>query len=352
MASYKISRNNYINYIKANKELTEAQKTDYINYVNNLSEAQFEKLGQRSNYLGSGKLNDINKYINKQLGNTYSTKKNNNTTTDNNSTNTVSISALDKAKIINNIQNNKQLTTTQKENFINELNRQLESGTLSQDFIDSLEVYAIYPSTLDNTSDVLDRDVSSNDYLNSLISDAYKDQTNMILDPDSSVAQRYLSDMTNSINAEEAEYNKTLNDLELSAYRQIGYAQQELENTIAENRLKAIKSGTTSAQLAAQQLNSMFAAQSGAATIAQQAYSDRLSAAQEYSQMRNTGLTTSLYDTINNNKTTLNTTGAQNLAATSSYASYINSQLANLQANTAAYNTYGKTDYNRIMGLS
>lgn len=183
----------------------------------------------------------------------------------------------------------------------------------------------------------LDNDVTSKEYLDSLAETAYKNYAGLMVDPNGLQAQQYRTDMLNAINAEEAQYNATLNNLELDAYRQIGYQQQELENQIAENRLKAIKSGTTSAQLAAQQLNNMFAAQSGAAQIAQQAMNDRLSAAQQYSQMRNTGLTTGLYDTINNNRQALATTGAQNYAVMGSYGSYINSQLANIQANKALY---------------
>lgn len=205
-------------------------------------------------------------------------------------------------------------------------------------------------ATADSSSaSYLDSDVTSKEYLDSLAETAYKNYAGLMVDPNGPQAQQYRTDMLNAINAEEAQYNATLNNLELDAYRQIGYQQQELENQIAENRLKAIKSGTTSAQLAAQQLNNMFAAQSGAAQIAQQAMSDRLSAAQQYSQMRNTGLTTGLYDTINNNRQALATTGAQNYAVMGSYGSYINSQLANIQANKALYDTLGKDKYTEIL---
>lgn len=206
-------------------------------------------------------------------------------------------------------------------------------------------------STNKVTSDstILDSDITSKAYLDSLAETAYKNYAGLMVDPNGPQAQQYRTDMLNAINAEEAQYNATLNNLELDAYRQIGYQQQELENQIAENRLKAIKSGTTSAQLAAQQLNSMFAAQSGAAQVAQQTMNDRLSAAQQYSQMRNTGLTTGLYDTINNNRQALATTGAQNYAVMGSYGSYINSQLANIQANKALYDKLGKDTYINLM---
>ena len=197
---------------------------------------------------------------------------------------------------------------------------------------------------------VFQKDVTSNDYLESLANTAYKNYANLIVDPNSAAAQQYLADMRNSIYAEQSAYNNELANLEIDAYKQIGLQQQELENQIAESRLKAIKSGTTSAQLAAQQLNNMFAAQSGAAQIAQ-AYADkRLEAAQTYNQMRNTNLTTSLYDMINNNRTALATAGAQNYAVAGSYGSYVNQQLANYQAASNMYDYLGKKKYQAVTG--
>ena len=123
---------------------------------------------------------------------------------------------------------------------------------------------------------------------------------------------------------------------------------QELENQIAENRLKALKSGTTSAQLAAQQLNNMFAAQSGAAQIAGNAMSQRVNNAQQYAAQR-TNVVNDLYSNVQANKQALLTAGAQNYAASTGYASYVNQQLANLQANQKAMQVLGEDGYNKLM---
>lgn len=188
-------------------------------------------------------------------------------------------------------------------------------------------------------------DVTSNNYINSLIEDAYKNYANLNVDPNSAQSQQYMNDMYAAINREQAEVEAALSNAELDAYRQIGYQQQELENQIAENRLKALKSGTTSAQLAAQQLNNMFAAQAGASQIAANAMNARVGNAQDYASQR-AAVTGGLYDQIAQNKTTLATAGAQNAAAGLSYASYVNQQLANLQANKSLYDLdpkgYGK----------
>lgn len=194
------------------------------------------------------------------------------------------------------------------------------------------------------------RDVTSNAYLNSLMEEAHKNYANLNVDVNSAQSQQYLNDMYSSINREQAETEAALSSMELDAYRQIGYQQQQLENQIAENRLKAIKSGTTSAQLAAQQLNNMFAAQTGAAEIANNAMNQRVSSAQEYAARR-AAATENLYNQVNQNKTTLATSGAQNTAAGLSYASYVNQQLAQLQANNSFYNKVGKKEYQNTMGI-
>lgn len=199
--------------------------------------------------------------------------------------------------------------------------------------------------TNDTNKDPFNKDVTSKDYINSLIEDAYKNYANLNVDPNSAQSQQYMNDMYAAIDREQAEIEAALSNAELDAYRQIGYQQQELENQIAENRLKALKSGTTSAQLAAQQLNNMFAAQAGASQIAANAMNARVGNAQDYASQR-AAVTGGLYDQIAQNKTTLATAGAQNAAAGLSYASYVNQQLANLQANKSLYDLdpkgYGK----------
>lgn len=208
--------------------------------------------------------------------------------------------------------------------------RQLNDGTIVDEIPE------------DVVAESVDKDVTSKDYINSLIEDAYKNYANLNVDPNSAQSQQYMNDMYAAIDREQSEVEAALSNAELDAYRQIGYQQQELENQIAENRLKALKSGTTSAQLAAQQLNNMFAAQAGASQIAANAMNARVGNAQDYASQR-AAVTGGLYDQIAQNKTTLATAGAQNAAAGLSYASYVNQQLANLQANKALYKDDPKT---------
>lgn len=194
-------------------------------------------------------------------------------------------------------------------------------------------------------------DPTSADYLNKLADDAYRDRVNMNTDINSTQSQRYLQDIYGAIDREQALDEAVLSNAEIDAYKQIGYQQQELENTIAENRMKALKSGTTSAQLAAQQLQNMFAAQSGAAQVAGNVMNQRISNAQNFANQR-TQAYSGLYDTINTNKQTLATAGAQNYAASTGYMSYVNQQLASLQANQKLYNQVGKSAYQDILGVN
>ena len=195
---------------------------------------------------------------------------------------------------------------------------------------------------------VYQEDVTSAEYLKQLQDQAYANQVGLITDPNSAQAQQYKQDLYAAIDAEQRQVNASLEQAELDAYRQIGYQQQELENQIAENRLKALKSGTTSAQLAAQQLNNMFAAQSGAAQIASNAMSQRVNSAQQYAAQR-TNVVNDLYSNVQANKQALLTAGAQNYAASTGYASYVNQQLANLQANQKAMQVLGEDGYNKLM---
>jgi hypothetical protein len=105
----------------------------------------------------------------------------------------------------------------------------------------------------------------------------------------------------------------------MSAYAQLGQQQLELENTIADQRMKALKSGTTSAQLASQQLSNMFAAQSGAAQVANSMMSNRLQNYNTISQARY-GVTQDMYNTINANRQAYATAQPQLAAVLGSYA--------------------------------
>ena len=163
---------------------------------------------------------------------------------------------------------------------------------------------------------------STSDY-ESMVEAAYQDRLNLMTDPTGANAQRFRDTMYGAIAEEQAVAEQSLGQAELDAYRMLGQQQLELENTIAEQRKKALVSGTTSAQLAAGQLQNMFAAQSGAAQVAQSLANQRTQMNQAFAEKR-TGVETSLYDYINQQQTIAATAGAQNLAALSSYASYAN----------------------------
>ena len=163
---------------------------------------------------------------------------------------------------------------------------------------------------------------STSDY-ESMVEAAYEDRLNLMTDPTGVNAQRFRDTMYGAIAEEQAVAEQSLGQAELDAYRMLGQQQLELENTIAEQRKKALVSGTTSAQLAAGQLQNMFAAQSGAAQVAQSLANQRTQMNQTFAEKR-TGVETSLYDYINQQQTIAATAGAQNLAALSSYASYAN----------------------------
>lgn len=157
---------------------------------------------------------------------------------------------------------------------------------------------------------------------------------NLMLDTNGVQAQQYKQDMYGAINQYESDLEASLAASEMSAYAQLGQQQLELENTIADQRMKALKSGTTSAQLASQQLANMFAAQSGAAQVANSMMSNRLQNYNTISQARY-GVTQDLYNTINSNRQTYASAQPQLAAVTGSYAA--NADLPYLQFD--AYNS-------------
>ena len=184
-----------------------------------------------------------------------------------------------------------------------------------------------------------------NNTYDDMVEAAYQDRLNLMTDPTGVGAQRFRDTMYGAIAQEQAVAEQSLGQAELDAYRMLGQQQLELENTIAEQRKRALISGTTSAQLAAGQLQNMFAAQSGAAQVAQSLANQRTQLNQAYAEKR-TGVETSLYDYINQQQTIAATAGAQNLAALASYYSYANKNendmmslyRAKQQLNTSAYN--------------
>lgn len=178
-----------------------------------------------------------------------------------------------------------------------------------------------------NTSD-LD---SGLDYYKQLIEDSATTNRN------SEFAKQYQADMYSNINAYEQATNATLASAELDAYKMLGQQQLQLENQIASQRMQALKSGVTSAQLASQELANMFAAQSSAQQVAQNVLAQRADSAATFNQQR-AGVMTGLYDILANNQTTQANAYAQLGAAQASYNSYMQQPYAQYDALMSYYN--------------
>ena len=190
--------------------------------------------------------------------------------------------------------------------------------------------------------------IDSADTYNSMVEEAYQDRLNLMTDVTGTQAQKFRDTMYGAIAEEQAIAEQSLGQAELDAYRMLGQQQLELENTIAEQRKKALVSGTTSAQLAAGQLQNIFAAQSGAAQVAQSLANQRTQMNQTFAEKR-TGVETSLYDYINQQQTIAATAGAQNLAALSSYYSYANKNYNDMMGLYNAKQQLGTSAYNQLL---
>ena len=94
--------------------------------------------------------------------------------------------------------------------------------------------------------------------------------------------QEYL----NALNAvSDEKYNTALSEIQRSEndmYRAIGLSQRQMERDIAKRRQQALKSGMSTAQLAAQEQQNLLAAQTGATQIAQQYADQRYSAINQF----------------------------------------------------------------------
>ena len=142
--------------------------------------------------------------------------------------------------------------------------------------------------------------------------------------------------MYGSINSYEQATNATLASAELDAYKMLGQQQLQLENQIAAQRMQALKSGVTSAQLASQELANMFAAQSSAQQVAQNVLARRADVANTFNQQR-AGVTDSLYNMLAHNQTTAANAYAQLGAAQASYNSYMQQPYASYDALMSYY---------------
>lgn len=194
----------------------------------------------------------------------------------------------------------------------------------------------IYNSTNStNTSDLQTQpdtiDTLNQNFYNMLGAYDQSIRSNLMLNPNDANALAYKQNMYSALDQYQATADASLAATEMSAYAMLGQQQLELESTIAEQRMKALKSGTTSAQLASQQLANMFAAQSGAAQIANNMMQTRMSNANQFAQSRY-GITQDMYNMINANQQTYANAQAQLGAIAGSYASTINQPYAQYNA--------------------
>lgn len=184
--------------------------------------------------------------------------------------------------------------------------------------------------------------------------DKYEDliKNNLMTDAASRQAQQYRDAMYGSIAQYENTANATLASAEMDAYRALGQSQLQLENQIASERMNAIKSGVTSAQLASREIASMFATQTGAAQVASQMAQNRADMANQFGQQR-AAVEGDLWNILNGNQQTAANAYAQLGTAQASYASYINSYMAQLQAMNTMRNSIGQNNWeNLITSLS
>lgn len=176
---------------------------------------------------------------------------------------------------------------------------------------------------------------------------AYENRNKLILDPNSGEADQYRQSQYTAIESEKALMDQTLGAAELSAYQMLGRQQLELETLVAEQRKTALKSGVTSAQLASMQLQNMFAAQTGASGVANNVMQQRITNTGNYASKR-AGVESSLYDYILQNQTVAGTTGAQNVAALGSLASYKNQYYNNLMGLSQARTELGNDLFDKL----
>jgi len=204
--------------------------------------------------------------------------------------------------------------------ILQEYNKAFNNGTLTT------------PNGIITTPDQLSTiDTPNQNFYNMLGTYDQSIRNNLMLNPNDANALAYKQNMYGALDQYQATADASLAATEMSAYAMLGQQQLELESAIAEQRMKALKSGTTSAQLASQQLANMFAAQSGAAQIANNMMQTRMSNANQFAQSRY-GITQDMYSMINANQQTYANAQAQLGAIAGSYASTMNQPYAQSDA--------------------
>ena len=102
---------------------------------------------------------------------------------------------------------------------------------------------------------------------------AFKQQVN----PETGLTNEYQSYLDALNAASQDQYNIAMQELDVAEnqmLRSVGLSQRQMERDIAKRRQQALKSGMSTAQLAAQEQQNILAAQTGATQIAQQ-YADQ-----------------------------------------------------------------------------
>ena len=106
--------------------------------------------------------------------------------------------------------------------------------------------------------------------------------------------------------ASQAQYDASMNELELAEnnmYRSIGMSQRQMERDIAKRRQQALKSGMSTAQLAAQEQQNLLAAQQGAQQIAQNYADKRYGTITQFAGTNATNMANALQMQMQNNQT-------------------------------------------------
>ena len=134
----------------------------------------------------------------------------------------------------------------------------------------------LYDEFVSNNYDILFSEEARQQQMSSevqMFMNAFKQQTN----PETGLTNEYQSYLDALNAASQDQYNIAMQELDVAEnqmLRSIGLSQRQMERDIAKRRQQALKSGMSTAQLAAQEQQNILAAQTCATQIAQQ-YTDQ-----------------------------------------------------------------------------
>ena len=146
---------------------------------------------------------------------------------------------------------------------------------------------------------------------------------NQMLDytTDGTLNSDYAALLSSMNQATDEKYSAAMSELqraENDMYRTLGMTQRQMERDIAKRRQQALKSGMSTAQLAAQEQQNLLAAQTGATQIAQQYADQRYNTINQFAGARAQNYTNALQSQIgwNQQAQTANQTANNNWAQT------------------------------------